>query len=149
LLLTPGISQVYYGDESARSLDIPGTEGDATLRSFMNWDAVANDAKTKDILAHWQKLGMFRKNHPAVGAGVHKMITASPYVFERTFVRGTFTDVVIIGLELPTGPKTVRVGGRFKDGSKVRDTYSGQEAVVKDGGVTIDSEYTLLLLEAK
>jgi hypothetical protein len=29
------VSQVYYGDESARSLVIEGTQGDATLRSFI------------------------------------------------------------------------------------------------------------------
>ena len=29
LLLTPGISQVYYGDETARTLTVPGAEGDA------------------------------------------------------------------------------------------------------------------------
>jgi len=55
LLLAPGISQVYYGDESARSLDIPGTQGDATLRSEMNWNAVSTDTTTQQILAHWQK----------------------------------------------------------------------------------------------
>ncbi|HTO35227.1 MAG TPA: alpha-amylase family glycosyl hydrolase, partial [Flavobacterium sp.] len=66
LLLAPGISQVYYGDETARSLDIEGTQGDATLRSFMNWEDIDNE-KTKEILTHWQKLGQFRKNHPAVG----------------------------------------------------------------------------------
>jgi hypothetical protein len=33
------IAQVFYGDESARSLVVEGTQGDATLRSFMNWDA--------------------------------------------------------------------------------------------------------------
>ena len=43
LLLAPGISQVYYGDESARSLDIEGATGDATLRSNMNWEAIANN----------------------------------------------------------------------------------------------------------
>jgi alpha-amylase len=39
LLLSPGIAQVFYGDESARSLVVEGTQ-DATLRSFMNWDAI-------------------------------------------------------------------------------------------------------------
>ena len=52
LLLAPGIAQVYYGDESARSLDIEGTQGDATLRSFMNWEQIAKDANTKSILKH-------------------------------------------------------------------------------------------------
>jgi alpha-amylase len=30
LLLSPGIAQVFYGDESARSLVVEGTQGDAT-----------------------------------------------------------------------------------------------------------------------
>src|SRR5699024_423177 len=38
LLLTPGISQIYYGDESARTLTVAGAEGDANLRSNMNWN---------------------------------------------------------------------------------------------------------------
>ncbi|MBT8302630.1 MAG: alpha-amylase, partial [Maribacter sp.] len=56
LLLTPGASQVYYGDESSRDLTIEGTEGDATLRSFMNWEDQDSLQQTKNILAHWQKL---------------------------------------------------------------------------------------------
>ena len=47
LLLCPGASQVYYGDESARSLVIEDTQGDATLRSFMNWEAIQNNPETK------------------------------------------------------------------------------------------------------
>ncbi|MDO5616751.1 MAG: alpha-amylase family glycosyl hydrolase, partial [Cruoricaptor ignavus] len=66
LLLAPGISQIYYGDESARNLNIPDAEGDATLRSNMNWDEINNNPQTKKILEHWQKLGKFRANHPAV-----------------------------------------------------------------------------------
>ncbi len=37
LLLAPGGAQIYYGDELARPLKVPGAEGDANLRSFMNW----------------------------------------------------------------------------------------------------------------
>jgi alpha-amylase len=37
LLLAPGGAQIYYGDELARPLIIPGATGDANLRSFMNW----------------------------------------------------------------------------------------------------------------
>ena len=55
LLLTPGASQVYYGDESARDLTIDGAVGDATLRSFMNWDDVKNTNETKKILTHCKK----------------------------------------------------------------------------------------------
>jgi hypothetical protein len=44
----------YFGDESARSL-VEGTQGDATLRSFMNWDAIKKDPETKKTLSHWRK----------------------------------------------------------------------------------------------
>jgi alpha-amylase len=147
LLLAPGISQVYYGDESARSLDILGTEGDATLRSFMNWDAVQNNILTKEVLAHWSKLGNFRKNHPAVGGGVHELISSSPYVFSRDYNRNYTYDSVVIGLELAKGNKVISVGKIFANGVKVRDAYSGKTAVVNDGKVTIDTDFDILLLE--
>ena len=38
LLLAPGGAQIYYGDELARPLRVAGAEGDANLRSFMNWE---------------------------------------------------------------------------------------------------------------
>jgi alpha-amylase len=149
LLLTPGIAQVYYGDESARSLVVEGTQGDATLRSFMNWDAVKTDANTQKVLLHWQKLGQFRKNHPAVGAGVNTEISSKPYVCSRTFTRGNYTDMVVIGLDLAKGKKEIPVGTAFKDGAKVKDAYSGKMATVLNGKVTIDSEFDIVLLELK
>ncbi|MFC2127974.1 alpha-amylase family glycosyl hydrolase, partial [Bacteroidota bacterium] len=72
LLLTPGISQVYYGDESDRDLTIEGSVGDATLRSFMNWEQIEKDSLTQSKLSHWKKLGSFRKRHPSIGAGIHQ-----------------------------------------------------------------------------
>lgn len=141
LLLAPGISQIYYGDETQRSLIIEGTNGDATLRSFMNWEAI-NNPETKKILTHWQKLGQFRKAHPAIGAGKHTMISQSPYVFSRTFN----TDKVVIGLNLPKGVKEISVGNQFEDGIEITDQYSGKTAVVIDGKVTIDSEFSIVLL---
>ena len=33
LLLSPGAAQIYYGDETARELIVPGAKGDATLRN--------------------------------------------------------------------------------------------------------------------
>jgi alpha-amylase len=145
LLLAPGISQVYYGDESARALDIPGTVGDATLRSFMNWDDIKSNPETQKVLLHWQKLGVFRKNHPAVGAGMHQEISASPYVFSRTFTKDNFTDNV--GLDLPKGPKEISVGTIFENGTKLTDAYSGKEAVVSNGKVMIDTQFDIVLLE--
>jgi alpha-amylase len=149
LLLAPGISQVYYGDESARSLAIEGTQGDATLRSFMNWNDIATSSKTKEVLAHWQKLGNFRKNHPAVGAGKHTQISAKPYVFSRTFTQDNYNDRVVVGLDLPKGVKEISVGTIFANGTEVKDAYSGKSAIVNNGKVSITSEFDLLLLELK
>lgn len=147
LLLAPGISQVYYGDESARSLDIEGTTGDATLRSEMNWDAIKTNAKTQKVLQHWQKLGQFRKKHPAVGAGVHTQISSSPYVFSRLLAKGKFADKVVVGLDLPIGKKEISVGTIFKNGTKVKDFYSGKISAVKNGKVIVDTAFTILLIE--
>lgn len=149
LLLTPGTSQVYYGDESARSLVVEGTVGDATLRSNMNWDAINNDPKTKEILTHWQKLGKFRANHPAVGAGVHQMITQQPYVFYRSYSKNDFKDLVVIGLDLQKGLKTLDVSKIFDDGIELHDAYSNQNVKVTNGKVEINSEFNIVLLENK
>jgi len=108
LLLTPGASQVYYGDETARDLTIEGTQGDATLRSFMNWKELDSIPETQRILKHWQKLGQFRNNHPAIGAGIHKKLTKSPYVFSRYLEKGDFKDKVVVGLDLKKGKKSLR-----------------------------------------
>ncbi len=147
LLLVPGASQVYYGDESSRTLIVDGTSGDATLRSFMNWEDIDNNEETAQILAHWQKLGRFRNDHISVGAGIHEMISESPYVFKRTYSEGEISDRVVVGLDLPEGPKSVSVSDVFENGTKIRDAYSGAVAEVTGGSVTITSEYTLVLLE--
>jgi len=149
LLLAPGISQVYYGDESARSLDIEGTQGDATLRSLMNWEDIKSNAETQKILLHWQKLGQFRRNHPAVGAGIHKEISAQPYVFSRTFTKESYTDNVVVGLDLPKGMKKISVGNIFKDGTEVREFSSNQIVTVTNGFIEVNTPNTILLIEKK
>jgi len=149
LLLSPGTSQVYYGDESARNLIVEGTIGDATLRSFMNWDDIANDPNTQLLMEHYQKLGKFRVSHPALGAGVHKMISESPYVFERTFSKGDYNDAVVVGLDLNEGKKELSVSSVFKEGDVLNDAYSGVETTVKNGKVEVDSSFSIVLLEKK
>lgn len=149
LLLAPGTSQVYYGDESARRLIIAETQGDATLRSFMNWQDIQNNSETKSILNHWQKLGVFRANHPAIGAGVHRMLTQSPYVFSRSFMKGNVNDLVVVGLNLPIGKKEINVLGVFMDGDTLHDAYSNQEVTVKNGKALLNTEFQIVLLEKK
>ncbi|MBK3519056.1 alpha-amylase family glycosyl hydrolase [Carboxylicivirga marina] len=151
LLLCPGSSQVYYGDETGRSLEIEGTVGDATLRSFMNWDELANNVdvngvSVKEIHKHWQKLGKFRAAHPAVGAGVHQQISAEPYYFKREYIQEDIKDKVIVGLDLEVGHKEISVIGVFDNGDVLKDYYSGKTVTVKGGKVSVDTEFDILLL---
>ena len=149
LLLSPGTSQVYYGDEVARTLIVEGTNGDATLRSMMDWDLISNDDRSLAILQHWQKLGKFRRDHPSIGAGAHKMISESPYVFTRVLQRENISDAVIVGLDLAKGKKEIDVSSVFEDGDILNDKYSNKVVEVKNGKVSIDSDFDIVLLEIK
>jgi len=146
LLLSPGASQVYYGDELARPLIIEGTIGDATLRSFMNWDELTTK---KNVLEHWQKLGQFRANHPAVGAGIHQTISQQPFVFSRNYSKVDDQDLIVIGLKLNKGKKILDVSMVFEDNIMLYDAYSNQDVKVLNGKVIINSEFDIVLLEKK
>lgn len=143
LLLAPGISQVYYGDETARNLIIEGAQGDATLRSNMNWSDVQYNESTKKLLEHYGKLGKFRTRHPAVGAGVHQMVSAAPYWFTRSYGN----DKVLIGLDLNEGRKVVDVNGIFSEGTQLRDAYSNTTTKVLNGKAAVDSPFQIVLFE--
>ena len=147
LLLTLGTSQIYYGDESARSLVINGAEGDANLRGNMNWNEINSDKEKKALLKHWQKLGKFRRGHVAVGAGIHTMLSEKPYIFKREYVKNGIEDRVIIGLDLTKGEKIIDVSSMFEDGELIRDAYSNQHLKVNKGKVIINSDYGIVLLE--
>lgn len=131
LLLAPGAVQIFYGDETARPLDFlncPYT--DQKYRSDMNWNSI-----NQNVLTHWQKMGQFRNNHIAVGAGQHKLISSSPYTFSRTYDEGGITDgiIVVIGA---SGTTTVNVSSVFGDGTLLTDYYTGAQARVSNGKVT-------------
>ncbi len=143
LLLTPGISQVYYGDETARPLEIEGVDGDANLRSFMNWEDIKPNSETMSLLNHYQKLGQFRRNHPAVGAGKQTDLQNEPYVFQRIYKN----DEVIIALGYFREQKMINVVGLWKDGTKVRDFYTGITAEVKNGMIVMNTNSDTVLLE--
>lgn len=152
LLLAPGAAQIYYGDESARMLQVQGAEGDAKLRSFMNWDELAGNAPrgsyhVADVRRHWSRLGLFRQAHPAVGAGVHRKLQDRPYTFARTYARDGVRDRVVVALDLPTGQATaVTVAGVFRDGERVRDYYSGKTALVAGGKAVFDARNAIVLI---
>ncbi len=146
LLLAPGGAQIYYGDELARPLRIEGADGDANLRSFMNWDDLERGGTTSEVLQHWRKLGRFRRDHPAVGAGEHRTLQESPYIFGRTLARDGTTDRVLVALDQGEGEKTIPVFGLFPDRAEVVDAYSGTAATVANGSVRLTTPYDLVLL---
>ena len=143
LLLAPGMAQIYYGDEVARPLKIEGARGDANLRGMMPWDRQKNN----DLLAHWQKLGRFRHQHPSIGAGKHICISTSPYAFVRTYVKGNQFDRVLIGLDLPKTSFTLNLQGYFNDGELLFDRYNEVYYPVKNGSLEIKTETGIVLLE--
>jgi alpha-amylase len=146
LLLAPGGAQIYYGDELARPLRVPGTQGDANLRSFMNWGDLGRGGPTAGTLLHWRKLGQFRRAHPAVGAGVHRRLQAQPYIFSRTREGGGADDRVLVAMDQGAGPKRISVFGLFPEGTELLDSYSGVRGRVKGGRISLTTPFGLLLL---
>jgi len=151
LLLCPGASQVYYGDESSRPLSVPGARGDANLRSNMNWDEIAsnevrNEVAVDEVLEHYQKLGTFRRDHPAVGAGIHQMISGKPYIFSRIYEREGHSDRVVAGLELEPGKQSIDVSAVFENGTSLLDYYSGARIRVKNGKAELNTAFDIVLL---
>jgi alpha-amylase len=149
LLLAPGGAQIYYGDELARPLRIEGAEGDANLRSVMNWEDLERGGTTAEILEHWQKLGQFRRAHPAVGAGEHRRLQAEPYIFSRTLETDALFDRVLVAMDQGEGFKTISVFGVFPDGTELLDAYSGETGTVTNGEISLVTESGLVLLSER
>jgi alpha-amylase len=146
LLLAPGGAQIYYGDELARPLRVEGAQGDANLRSFMDWDALATGGVTAGILGHWRKLGRFRLAHPAVGAGEHHTFQEHPYIFGRVLEMEGISDRVLVAIDQGDGAKTIPVFGLFPDGTDLIDAYSGETGTVTNGEIALTTGYGILLL---
>ena len=140
-LLLPGGVQIFYGDETNRAL-VPGVNNDGnggaghSLRSDMNWDSM-----DENVLAHWQKVGTFRNNHIAVGAGSNTNVEATSGVgFTRTYSKNGITDRVAacIGATKNTSV-SIDVSGVWNDGEEVVNCYDDTTAVVTNGKVTFNS----------
>ena len=95
LLLAPGGVQIFYGDESGRTLGKAGSDPTQGTRSDMNWATM-----DPDMLAHWQKVGGFRKRHVAIGGGAHQKLQApsNVYAFSRTLKSGNVDDAVVVAI---------------------------------------------------
>ena len=64
----------------------------------MNWSSI-----DPGILAHFQKVGVFRKRHAAIGAGTHQMLQAPSgvYAFSRRLNSGNVADAVVVAITPP------------------------------------------------
>lgn len=149
LLLSPGEAQIYYGDETARLLKAEGAQGDANLRSMMNWDALSgnriqNGYHIQDVFEHWCRLGIFRKEHPAVGAGIHHMVQEDPYTFSRILNRKEVNDTVMIILGRVEGG--IEVSDLFKNDAMVKEYYTNQISIVGDGKLMFDAPLDSIIL---
>jgi alpha-amylase len=141
LLLAPGAVQIFYGDETERPPGpAPASDPQQATRSDMNW-ATPDTAQ----LAHWRRLGSFRARHVALARGVHRQLSASPYVFSR--VDAQTGDAVVVAMAVD-GTVTLPVGATFGNGEALRDAYSGQRVEVVDGRVTLAATGYVLLERA-
>ena len=135
LVLLPGGVQIFYGDETARpSVDGKG-DSDMTTRGDMNWDAINGD-----VANHWKKVGTFRKNHVAVGAGKQTDLGSD------TYGRVYNGDKVVIKINA-SGSTSVNVSGIFADGTAVRNAYDGATGTVSGGKVTFTATNGVILIE--
>ena len=125
LMLSPGVAQIFYGDESGRKLSDArlNVDSNQAFRSDMNW----TDGDTETLL-HFQKLGKIRQAHPAIGMGKQTTIN------QHTCMRRLGGDTVLISLN-PSSPAGIPAKEAWPDGTEVTDLYSGKTSTVANGSI--------------
>lgn len=139
-LLAPGAVQIFYGDEVGRKRVVQyasdvshGYRGDMVF------------GQDPQVLRHWQKLGLFRQQHLAVGAGLQTQIAPNTYL--REYKASGVADKVIIHLSDKRSAK-VFVGDEFTENAKLQNAYTGEVQQVQNGYVTFAVENSIVLIEA-
>jgi glycosidase len=135
LLLAPGAVQIMYGDEVDRKPGPSGSDDTQGTRADYPWSG-----GNQDVLTHWQKLGQFRRNHPAVGAGDQTSLGSDSYL------RTLGSDKVVIKINA-SGSTTIDLNDIFADGQRLRNAYTGTEAEVINGEVEFEAENGVILIE--
>lgn len=131
LLLSPGVAQLFYGDETRRdvthSAALQNVDSDQAFRSDMDWDNIDGG-----LLRHCQRLGQIRSTHPVIAMG--RQVTIDPH----TCVRISDNDTLIIRVK-PIANEPIKVSPFFSDGTILTDLYTSQQAVVGNGFVKLPS----------
>ena len=127
-LLSPGIAQIFYGDETRRPLSDAQYNVDSAqaFRSDMNWNSIDST-----LLAHYQKLGTIRRANPVIGTGKQRIIDT------HTCVRYNNKDTLVIRVAANSG-ESINLGNAFPEGSTVTELYTGQTAIVTNGTVRFE-----------
>lgn len=126
LLLSPGVAQVFYGDETGRELSDArfNVDSDQAFRSDMDWNKI-DCAQLK----HFQRLGTIRNSNPVIGSGRQKTLDV------HTCIRYNDNDTILIRV-LPVDGEPIIVKGIFDDGVELVELYTGQIATVVNGIIT-------------
>ena len=140
-LLSPGIAQIFYGDETLRPLSDAkyNVDSDQAFRSDMNWDSI-----NETVLQHYQKLGKIRKANLVIGTGKQRIIDT------HTCVRYNNNDTLVIRVAANSG-ESINLGNAFPEGSTVTELYTGQTAVVTNGKAafpTIQNNVAIIALSS-
>lgn len=126
LLLTPGVAQVFYGDETGRELSDArfNVDSDQAFRSDMDWEKI-----NYPLLRHFQRLGNIRRENPVIGTGRQRTIDV------HTCLRYNANDSILIHL-MPNNGQSIEVVEFFKNGDILTELYTGQRAMVADGKIS-------------
>lgn len=125
-LLTPGVAQIFYGDETGRKLNNArfNVDSNQAFRSDMNWKNI-----NEEQLRHFQKLGQIRRSNPLIGTGRQRTIDT------HTCIRYNDLDTLLIRL-VPNDGIGIPVEGIFNENDTLTELYTGQSAKVTGGRVT-------------
>ena len=125
LLLTPGVAQVFYGDETGREMSDArfNVDSDQAFRSDMDWEKI-----NYPLLRHFQRLGKIRRENPVIGAGRQRTIDV------HTCLRYNANDSILIRL-MPNNGQSIDVAQYFRNGDILTELYTGQRAMVTDGKI--------------
>lgn len=129
LLLSPGVAQIFYGDETRRGLSDAqyNVDSNQAFRSDMNWNNIDHN-----LLNHFQILGKIRKENPVIATGRQTTLDS------HTCVRENGKDTILIRL-FPENGSPIKTGNLFEDGETLIELYSGKQGEVKDGIITFPS----------